>query len=79
MTRLLDVDRMGTSLRQYALGQVDRTTLEATSARLLVLDDYSDMNFGAWRNKEHGWKLWIHPAFLRDREAFEREFETVSS
>ena len=77
VTRLLDVDRMGASLRQYALGQTDRTTLEATSARLLVLDDYSDMNFGAWRNKEHGWKLWIHPAFLRDREAFEKEFESV--
>ena len=77
ITRLMDVDRMGTSLRGYALGQTDRSTLAATEARLLVLDNYSDMNFAAWRNRSAGWKLWIHPAFLRDQEAFEREFESV--
>jgi hypothetical protein len=77
IVRLFDVDRMGSSLRRYALGQTDRTTLAATSARLLVFDDYSDMNFAAWRNRTTGWKLWMHPAYLRDRQAFEREFEAV--
>lgn len=77
VVRLLDVDRMGTSLRRYALGQIERTTLHAERARLLVIDNYSDMNFGAWQHREHGWKLWVHPAYLRDREAFEREFVDV--
>ena len=77
VVRLMDVDRMGTSLRQYALGQTDRTTLAATDARLLVIDDYSDMNFAAWRNKATGWKLWVHLGFIRDKAAFEQEFEPV--
>ncbi len=77
VTRHLDVDRMGKSLRTYALGQTDRTTMDASEAKLLVLDNYSDMNFSAWRNRAAGWKLWIHPAYLRDREAFERSFESV--
>jgi hypothetical protein len=74
---LMDVERMGTSLRRYAIGQTDRSTLAAADARLLVFDDYSDMNFGAWRSRAHGWKIWIHPAFLRDRDAFDRDFESV--
>ena len=77
VTRHLDVDRMGKSLRHYALGQVDRTTLAAERARLLVFDNYSDMNFAAWQHRDAGWKLWIHPGFLKDREAFEREFRDV--
>jgi len=77
VVRLMDVDRMGTSLRHYALGQVERTTLEADSAQLLVFDNYADMNFAAWQHRDHGWKLWVHPAFIRDREAFEREFVDI--
>ena len=77
IVRLLDVDRMSNSLRHYALGQVERTTLETDRARLLVFDNYSDMNFGAWQHREAGWKIWIHPAFVRDREAFEKEFVNV--
>ena len=42
-----------------------------------MFDDYSDMNFAAWQHREHGWKLWMHPAYLRDREAFEREFVNI--
>ena len=75
--RLLDVDRMSNSLRHYALGQVDRTTLEADRARLLVFDNYSDMNFAAWQHRDAGWKLWVHQGYLKDREAFEREFVDV--
>ena len=41
------------------------------------MDDYSDMNFAAWRNKAHGWKLWVHPAYIRDRPAFDKAFEPV--
>jgi hypothetical protein len=77
VVRLLDVDAMSPSLRQYALGQTDRTTLSEGSARLLAMDDYSDMNFAAWRNRRQGWKLWVHPKFIRDRAAFEREYEPV--
>lgn len=77
VTRYMDVDRMGRSLRHYALGQVDRTTLAAERARLLVFDNYSDMNFAAWQHREAGWKLWIHKGYLKDPEAFEREFRDV--
>jgi hypothetical protein len=37
------------------------------------------MNFAAWRHRQHVWKLWVHPKFVRDRETFEREFEDVKS
>jgi hypothetical protein len=77
VTRILDVDRMGKSLRHYALGQVERTTFAAERPRLIVIDNYSDMNFAAWQQREQGWKLWIHPAYVRDRDAFEREFRDV--
>jgi len=73
----MDVDAMGTSLRRYALGQVERTVLSADAPKLLVLDNYADMNFAAWQHREHGWKLWMHPKFLRDREGFERAFIDV--
>lgn len=77
VTRLMDVEAMSPSLRHYALGQVERTTLETDKARLLVLDDYSDMNFGAWQHREAGWKLWVNRKFIRDQAAFEREFRDV--
>jgi hypothetical protein len=75
--RVMDVDSMSHSLRTYALGQVERTVFEAEAPKLIVIDNYSDMNFAAWRHREHGWKLWVHPKFIRDREAFEREFVDV--
>ena len=37
------------------------------------------MNFGAWQQRDDGWKLWVHPAYVRDREALEREFETSAA
>ena len=77
VSHYFDVDRMSKSLRQYALGQTDRSTLAVSDARLLVMDDYSDMNFAAWRHRSHGWKLWAHPGYIRDRVEFERDFEPV--
>jgi hypothetical protein len=74
---LLDVDAMGGSLREYALHQTDRDTLDVTGARLLVMDDYSDMNFAAWRNRQTGWSIWVHPKFIRDRGAFDAAFEPL--
>jgi hypothetical protein len=75
--RWMDVDRMSKSLRTYALGQVDRDTLRASEARLLVFDDYADMNFAAWHNRAAGWKIWIHQGYLWDRAEFERAFEPL--
>lgn len=77
VVRLMDVDRMGKSLRHYALGQVDRTTFGAERPRLIAIDNYADMNFAAWQQRDEGWKLWVHPAYVRDREALEREFRDV--
>jgi hypothetical protein len=77
VVRLMDVDKMGTSLRHYALGQVDRTTFDGDRPRLIAIDNYADMNFGAWQHREAGWKLWVHQAYVRDREALEREFRDV--
>lgn len=73
----MDVDRMGKSLRAYSIWQTDRGTLDVTDADLIVLDNYADMNFQAWRHREHGWKLWIHPGFILDREAFDSAFEAT--
>lgn len=73
----LDLDRMGKSLRHYASHQADRTTMEISDADLLVMDNYSDMNFAAWRHRERGWKMWIHPAYLIDQDAFNRDFEKM--
>lgn len=73
--RYIDVDRLPGSHRDYAVTQTTRDTLADTDARLIVMDSYADMNFTAWRHRERGWKLWIYADFLRDREAFERDFE----
>jgi hypothetical protein len=77
ITHYFDIERMSKSLRQYALGQTDRSTLAVGDARLLVMDDYADMHFAAWRHRTHGWKLWAHPAYIRDRVEFESDFEPV--
>jgi hypothetical protein len=75
--RYMDVDAMKNTQRHYALSQTDRCTMSVTDADLLVMDNYADMNFQAWRNREKGWTLWINPRFLRDREGFERDFERL--
>jgi hypothetical protein len=75
--RMFDLDRMSKSLRAYAIQQTERDTLEVADADLIVLDNYADMNFPAWRNRERGWKLWIHPAYLRDSDGFTDAFESL--
>lgn len=75
--RYFDVDAMSKSLRHYALGQTGRETLMASSADLLVMDNYADMNFKGWRHREDGWKMWAHPKFIRDEAAFDRDFEAL--
>ena len=72
---IVDVDRLTGSHRDYVLTQTTRDSLRATSARLIVMDSYADMNFTAWRHRDQGWKLWVYADFVRDREAFERTFE----
>lgn len=74
---IMDVDRMGKSLRAYSVDQTDRSTLATTDADLIVMDNYADMNFQAWRDRDRGWKLWVHPGFLTDREGFEQRFEAL--
>lgn len=75
--RYMDIDRLTGSHRDYALAQRTRDTLNVEAARLIVLDSYADTNFKAWRHREHGWKLWVYPRYLRDRRQFERDFELV--
>jgi hypothetical protein len=77
INRYIDLDRLKGSHHDYAITQTTRGTLDAHDAGLIVLDSYADMNFKAWRHREHGWKLWIYPDYLRNRKAFEREFEPV--
>jgi hypothetical protein len=77
INRYIDLDRLKGSHHDYAITQTTRGTLDVRDARLIVLDSYADMNFKAWRHREHGWKLWIYPDYLRSRKAFEREFEPV--
>ena len=74
---VLDLERMGKSLRHYAAHQIDRNTLDVTDADLVVMDNYADMNFPAWRHRRTGHKLWIHPGFLKDEEGFRDEFELL--
>lgn len=73
--RYIDLDRLKGSHRHYATTQTTRDTLGVTEAKLIVLDSYADMNFTAWRHRERNWKLWVYSDFLRDREAFERDFQ----
>jgi len=75
--RYLNVPAMNASLQHYVIHQTDRATLEATDADLLVMDNYADMNFQAWRHKRHGWKIWPRLDHLLDRDAFYRDFEPV--
>jgi hypothetical protein len=77
VNRYVDLDRLVGSHRHYAMTQTTRDTLSVREARLIVMDSYADMNFKAWRHLTSGWKMWIYPAYLRDEEAFKRDFEPV--
>jgi hypothetical protein len=59
------VDAMSASLRTYYLGQNDRSVLEMRDLDLLVMDNYSDMNFELWSLPDSRSKVWIHPKMLR--------------
>lgn len=65
------------SHRYYQLCQTDRGTMTTRGADLIMMDSYGDMNFQAWHHREKGWKLWAPMAFLRDKEKFMQEFESV--
>jgi hypothetical protein len=75
--RLFDLDAMSKSLRAYTIQQTERDTLAVTDADLIVIDNYADMNFSAWRHRTLEWKLWIHPRFLRDPDGFREQFEEL--
>lgn len=77
LARHLSLDEMARMLRHYALSQVTGATLAEPAADLIVMDNYADMNFQAWRHRAEGWKIWIHPRYLKDREEFEAEFEAL--
>jgi hypothetical protein len=78
MMRYVAVERINNaSHRYYQFCQTDRATLDVRNADLLVLDSYADMNFQAWQHRVHGWRLWIPMAFIRDRDSFISEFDTV--
>jgi len=70
---LSDVEAMPRTLQVFYLGQADRSVLTETGADLLMLDTWADLNFALHEHREHGFKLWMHPKFLRDGEKFERE------
>ena len=74
---LCDIEAMPSSLKHYFAAQFERTVLDAESLDLLVMDNYSDMNFERWRHRAHGWSLWVHPKFIRDPEAFKRDFDKL--
>lgn len=75
----LKVEEMHKTLRHYAEEQISRNVLEPTDADLIVMDSYADMNFAAWRHRTKGWKLWVHPKFIRDQARFDQDFENVGS
>jgi hypothetical protein len=72
-----DIEAMPGSLKHYFAGQFERSVLDAESLDLLVMDNYSDMNFERWRHRTQGWSLWVHPKFVRDPEGFKRDFEKL--
>ena len=78
--RLMDVDRMGKSLRHYALGQVERTTFEAEKPRLIAIDNYARHELRRVAGARQGLEA-LGPSRLtvRDREALEREFRDVKT
>jgi hypothetical protein len=65
-----NVDEMPKTLASYYLGQANRDALHCQEADLLILDSYADLNFSLWRAKQGGPRFWIHPKFLKNREAF---------
>lgn len=62
-------ENMPRTLQAFYQGQANRSIIHETGADLLVIDSYADMNFELWERSD-GAKLWIHPAYLRDRESF---------
>lgn len=69
LEEVCDVPTMSATLQHFYLGQAARSIIEEKDADLLMMDSYADMNFELWEN-DQGAKFWIHPAHLRDRDAF---------
>lgn len=75
ISRLMITENMPKSLRSYVFSQTNRGTLAVSDADLIVMDNYADMNFKAWREKKLGWKLWVHPKYIRDEAFFHERFK----
>lgn len=74
---ICDVSAMSGSLPDFYIGQADRSILKAVDADLILIDSYADMNFELWENKEKGWKIWIHPKFLKNPDHFYANFRKL--
>ncbi len=73
---LSDIESMSRSLSTYYKDQFSRSVLNETDIDLIVMDNYSDMNFQLWRHGQENWHMWIHPKFV-DREKLENNFVNV--
>jgi hypothetical protein len=65
------IDRMGTSLRSYYLGQNKRETLKA-GGNLLVMDSFADANYQLHEHKKIGAKIWVDSKYVQRPFDFDR-------
>lgn len=75
LEQVLDIESMPKALRQYYFDQIARNILEE-EGDLLIMDSYADMNFELWEHQE-GWKIWIHPKFIKNQEDFSERFKKI--
>lgn len=73
--KYIDVESMKGSLKTYFIGQFERTIMEQSEADLLIVDNYADMNFELYESLENRGKLWVHKAYVRDFDVFNRDFK----
>jgi hypothetical protein len=73
IANIIDETLMPKTLASYFNFQFDRSILSAKDLDLLVMDNYSDMNFQLWTHKTQGWSIWIHPKFT-NMEQLKQDF-----
>lgn len=77
LERISLTEKMPDILKQYYLGQSDRSIILEEDADLVIMDNYAEMNFDIWEPKDGGAKFWIHPKYIKDQAWFYENYRNL--
>ncbi|MDD5177486.1 MAG: hypothetical protein PHQ05_13800 [Sterolibacterium sp.] len=74
LRRYVDENRIDESKRYYFQCQFERSVLDLDGVDLVVMDNYSEMNFQLWRSRALGWRVWVPQEAILNKDMFEADF-----